>query len=79
MPAWCSSSDGQAAKGEIGNESKKRGWDQLSKASSKMQLSIGEAERHQFIPYLVRQYPAAQKDTKAWLQFIKKTTGQAKD
>ena len=79
MPAWCSSPDGQAATGEIENESTKRGWDQLSRASSKNQLSNGEAERHKFIPYLVHQYPAAQKDDKAWLSFIKKTTGQVKD
>jgi len=59
MPAWCRSSDGQAAKREIEHEGKKRGWDQLSKASPKPQLSIGEAERLKFIPYLVLQYPAA--------------------
>ena len=53
MSAWCSLSDGQVAKGEIEHESKKRGWDQLSNASSKIQLSIGEVERHKFIPYLV--------------------------
>jgi len=79
MPAWCSSPDTKAAKGEIDNESKKRGWDQLSNASTKIQLSNEEAERHKFIPYLAHQYPAAQKGTKAWLAFIKKTTGQAKD
>ena len=79
MPAWCSSPDGQAATGDIENESQKRGWDQLSRASSRIRLSNGEDKRHKFIPYLAHQYPAAQKNTKAWLQFIKKTTGQAKD
>jgi len=79
MPAWCSSPDGQVVKGEIEIESKKRGWDQLSRASSRIRLSNGEDKRHKFIPYLAHQYPAAQKNTKAWLQFIKKTTGQAKD
>jgi len=78
MPPWCSSSDGQAAKGEIELEGKTRGWDLLSRASSKDQLTIGEAQRRKFITHLERQYPAAQKDTAAWLKFIKKTTGQAK-
>jgi len=78
MPAWCSSPDGQA-RGEIENESKKRGWDKLSKTSSTVQKANGEAERCEFIPYLVRQYPVAEKDAKSWLGFIKNTTGQVKE
>jgi len=78
MPVWCSSSDGHAAKGEIELESKTRGWDLLSRASSKDQLTIGEDQRRTFITHLQRQYPDAQKDTAAWLKFIKKITGQAK-
>jgi len=74
MPAWCSSSDGHAAKGEIELESKTRGWDLLSRASSKDQLTIGEDQRRTFITHLQRQYPDAQKDTAAWLKFIKKIT-----
>ena len=56
MPVWCSSSDGHAAKGEIELESKTRGWDLLSRASSKDQLTIGEAQRRKFITHLERQY-----------------------
>ena len=79
MPAWCSSPDGQAARGEIENESKKRGWDRLSNTSSTVQKANGEAERREFIPYPVCQYPAAEKDTTSWLRFIKNTTGQVKE
>jgi len=73
MPKWGSTSDGQAARGEIEHESKKRGW-----SSSKDELRIGEAQRRTFIPHLERQYPTTQKGTKSWLEFIKKTTGLAK-
>jgi len=79
MPAWCSSPDGQAAKGDIEKTIKKQGWDQLSRDSSKIRLSNGQDERREFILYLAHQYPAAHKDTIAWLKFINKTTGQAKD
>ena len=78
MPAWCSSSDGHAAKGEIELESKTRGWDLLSRASSKDQLTIGEDQRRTFITHLQRQYPDAQKDTVSWHKFISRITGQAK-
>ena len=78
MPAWCSTSDGQAAKGEIEREMKTRGWDLLSRASSKDQLDIGLDQRRKFITHLQCQYPDAQKDTAAWQKFISKLTGQAK-
>ena len=78
MPAWCSTSDGQAAKGEIEREMKTRGWDLLSRASSKDQLDIGLDQRRKFITHLQCQYPDAHKDTAAWQKFISKLTGQAK-
>jgi len=78
MPAWCRSPEGQVARGEIESESKKRRWHKLSNTSSTVQKANGEAERREFIPYLVCQYPAAEKDAKSWLVFIKNTTGQVK-
>jgi len=78
MPAWCRSPDGQAAKGEIEIESSRQGWDLLIKSSSKGDMAIAQAQRRKFVPHLQRAYPDAHKDTSAWLQFIKKTTGQFK-
>jgi len=53
--------------------------DKLSNSSSKVQLANGETERLKFILYLDRTYPAAKKDTKSWLRFIKNTTGVGKE
>jgi len=78
MPAWYSTSDGQAATGEIEREIKTRGWDLLIRVSSKDQLDIGQDQRRKCITHLQCQYPDAQKDTAAWLKFINKITGQAK-
>jgi len=78
MPAWCSTPDDKAVKAEIEIESTRRGWDLLSCGSPKVQFEAGETQRRQCIPHLQRAYPKPQKDTAAWLQFIKKTTGQFK-
>jgi len=78
MPAWYRSSDWQTAKDEIELEIKTRGWDLLSRVSSKVQLDLGEDQRRQFTIHLQCQYPTAQKNTAAWLKFIRKITGKAK-
>ena len=78
MSAWRRTSDGQAAKGEIEREIKTRGWDLLSRVSSKDQLHIGQDQRREFITHLQCQYPDAQKDTVSWHKFISRITGQAK-
>jgi len=78
MSAWSRSSDGKAASAEIKIESTRQGWDQLSKSSPKFVLETGQAQRHQFIPYLARTYPNARKDTETWLQFIKKIVGKSR-
>jgi len=78
MPAWCRSPDGQAAKGEIEIESSRQGWHLLSMTSSKGDMAIAQAQRRKFVPHLELTYPNAQKDANAWLQFIKKKTGQFK-
>jgi len=75
MPAWCTSSDCQAATDEIELEIKTRGWDLLIRASSKDQLDLGEDQRRQFTIHLQCQYPTAQKNTAAW--FKDNGTGQA--
>jgi len=78
MPVWCRTPNVQAAKGEIEIESSRQGWDLLNITSSKGDMAIAQAQRRKFVPHLERAYPDAQKDTTAWLQFIKKTTGQSK-
>jgi len=78
MIKWLSTSDDQSAKGEIEREIKTRGWDLLSRASSKDLVDIGQHQRRKFITHLECQYPDAQKDTAAWLKLISKITGQAK-
>ena len=78
MSAWSRTSDGKAATAEIEIESTRQGWDQLSNTSPKLGLETGEAQSHQFIPYLARAYPNARKGTDAWLKFIKETTGNSR-
>ena len=78
MPAWCRTPDGQTAIVEIECEMKTQRWDQLSRASSKDQLDIGQDQSLQYITHLQCQFPDAQKDTAAWLKYIGKITGQAK-
>jgi len=67
MPAWCNSSDCQAAHDEIKLEITTRGWDRLSHKISQVQKSIGDAERRQFVPHLVQTYPDAHKGPDAWM------------
>jgi len=43
MPAWYSSSDGQASKREIEHEGKKQGWDQLSTVSTSYTQASNQA------------------------------------
>jgi len=78
MPAWCHSSDCQAAQDEIKLEITTRGWDRLVQTSSNHQKSVGDAERRQFVPHLEHAYPDARKDTDVWIKFIKKLTGQVR-
>jgi len=77
MP-WCSSPDCQAAQDDIKLQIKARGWDRLSLSSSKVEKSIGNAERRQFVPHLVHTYPDAHKGPDAWIKFIRKLTGQVR-
>ena len=78
MPAWYSSSDCKTDQDEIKLEIKTRGWDLLRNASSYDQRTIGEDQRRQFTIHLQCQYPTVQKNTAAWLKFIRKMTGQVK-
>ena len=43
MPAWYSSSDGQASKREIEHECKKQGWDQLNTVSTSYTQASNQA------------------------------------
>jgi len=78
MPAWCKSSNCQAAKDEIKQEIKTRGWDKLGNTSSFEQRATGEAQRRHVTIHLEGQYPTARKSPAAWIKFIKKITGEVK-